>query len=323
MVNSNRLSSILILNYNGFYLLKQNLPSVIKAINYTGIPHELVVIDNGSTDKSTDFLKREYPFIRIIELNSNEGFGPAYNFAIPKSKNEIVVLLNNDISVKEDFLQPLLDHFSDNSVFGVSSKSYLSDGKTVDAERTCGRFKFGKFQVGTSHSEITCNELYVHGGCCAIDKKKFLLLGGFDNIYYPAYYEDTDLGYRAWKRGWKVIYEPKSVVYHMHMATSKHLLKNKIGTLMTRNNFIFTWKNITGYKLFFFHLVFLPLWLVKNLLFGNLEAIKGFTLATKKIRQIIIRRKREKLDQKITDCEVFNLVATPPLKKPIFWKRHY
>jgi len=309
-ISNKKLVSIIILNYNGQHLLEKNLPSVVNSVKHSKENHEIIVADNGSSDKSVEFIKNKFPHVRIICLECNHGFGRGYNIAIREPKNDIIVLLNNDVFVKEDFLAPLLSHFDNDCVFAVSAKSYLSDRTTIDSERTCGRFRLGRFQVGSVHSDTSVPELYLHGGVCAIDKNKFLELGGFDDIYQPAYYEDTDLGYRAWKRGWKIIYEPESIVYHTYMGTSKNLFtENEMETLMTRNNFLFTWKNITSKYLLLKHLFFLPIWISKNIVTGNFSFLKGLFHAMKKIKEVIRQREKNKKSQKLTDMEVFNITS--------------
>src|SRR5205823_9532662 len=77
---------------------------------------------------------------------------------------------------------------------------------------------------------------YGGGGSCAFDRHKFLELGGFDPLLEPFYLEDTDVGYLAWKRGWKVLYQPRSIVYHEHRGTiGKHYSQDQIGLVLKTN----------------------------------------------------------------------------------------
>ena len=98
---------------------------------------------------------------------------------------------------------------------------------------------------------------YGGGGSCAFDRRKFLELGGFDELLAPFYLEDTDLGYLAWKRGWKVLYQPASVVYHEHRGTiGSSSATQYIQSVLKKNFLLFTWKNIHEWRKLFAHFFF-------------------------------------------------------------------
>ncbi len=90
---------------------------------------------------------------------------------------------------------------------------------------------------------------YPGGGSSAFDRAKFLELGGFDSLFHPFYYEDTDLGFRAWKRGWKVLYEPRSIVHHEHRGTiGKKFSPDYIEKVVRGNSLLYCWKNIHSWR---------------------------------------------------------------------------
>jgi hypothetical protein len=98
---------------------------------------------------------------------------------------------------------------------------------------------------------------YGGGGSCAFDRRKFLELGGFDELLAPFYLEDTDLGYMAWKRGWKVLYQPRSIVYHEHRGTiGKRFTDSQIQAVLKKNYLLFCWKNIHDWRLLAPHFFF-------------------------------------------------------------------
>ena len=115
--------TIQILNWDGKHLLEEFLPSVL--IGAKG--HEILVVDNGSTDGSVEFLKSRFPQVRILELERNHGFSVGNNRGIEKVNTDLVVLLNNDMSVDPDFLEPLLIPFVDPAVFAVASQITVPD----------------------------------------------------------------------------------------------------------------------------------------------------------------------------------------------------
>jgi GT2 family glycosyltransferase/glycosyltransferase involved in cell wall biosynthesis len=242
-------ASVVIPNWNGRGLLAKYLPSVIAALADNS-DNEVIVVDNGSSDGSGQFVREQFPEVRLLELNENRGFGGGSNAGVAAAKNDVVVLLNSDMRVKVDFLQPLLDGFSDENVFAVACQIFFSDPdkRREETGLTQGWWDNGGLRVG-HRDDPSVNTLfpcfYGGGGSCAFDRAKFLELGGFAEVFTPFYLEDTDLGYMAWKRGWKVLYQPASVVYHEHRGTiGKKFSETYIQSTLKKNYLLFCWKNI-------------------------------------------------------------------------------
>lgn len=242
-------ASIVIPNWNGRDLLEKYIPSVLASIeDHPG--SEVLVVDNGSADGSAAFLAERFPQVRVLALPSNLGFGGGSNAGFRAAKNDVVVLLNSDMRVERGFLAPLLAGFADEKTFAVSCQIFFSDPKKLREETglTEGWWLQGALRV-RHREEPAIRELYPcfygGGGSCAFDRKKFLELGGFEELLKPFYLEDTDLGYLAWKRGWKVFYQPASVVYHEHRGTiGKRFSNEYIQNVLRKNFLLFTWKNI-------------------------------------------------------------------------------
>jgi GT2 family glycosyltransferase len=248
-----RAASIVIPNWNGRELLEKYLPSVIAAAGHSP-ENEIIVVDNGSTDGSADFLRERFPQVRVVALDRNLGFGGGSNAGVQAATNDVVVLLNSDMRVAPDFLAPLLEGFRDPRVFSVSCQIFFSDPERRREETglTEGWWQEGGLRVRHRIDEAV-RELYPcfygGGGSCAFDRRKFLELGGFDAVLAPFYLEDADLGFRAWKRGWRVFYQPRSVVYHEHRGTiGRHFTARQIDAVYKKNFVLFAWKNIHGWR---------------------------------------------------------------------------
>lgn len=249
-----RSASVVIPNWNGRDLLEKYLPSVVEAM--AGSPdNEVIVVDNGSEDGSADFVRQNFPSVRLLALKENLGFGGGSNAGFAAAKNDIVVLLNSDMRVEHDFLQPLLDGFQDAETFAVSCQIFFSDPnkKREETGLTEGWWQQGGLRVGHRiEDELTdlFPTFYPGGGSSAYDRRKFLEIGGFDPLYHPFYLEDTDLGFLAWKRGWKVLYAPTSVVYHEHRGTiGKKFSQDYIQGVLRKNFVLFVWKNIHDWRM--------------------------------------------------------------------------
>lgn len=211
-------------------------------------------MDNGSADGSADYVREHFPQVTLVALKENLGFGGGSNAGFRAAKNDIVVLLNSDMRVAPDFLQPLLDGFSDEKVFAVSCQIFFSDPEKLREETGLTQFWWENGRLRVRHridsainGPYPC--AYGGGGSCAFDRNKFLELGAFDHLLAPFYLEDTDLGYMAWKRGWKVLYEPRSAVYHEHRGTiGKKFTPAYIQGVLKKNYLLFSWKNIHEWR---------------------------------------------------------------------------
>lgn len=270
-------ASVVIPNWNGKDLLLKYLPSVIEAMSTaSGLgSNEIIVVDNGSTDGSAQFLHAHFPQVRVLALSENLGFGGGANAGFRAANNDIVVLLNSDMRVEPDFLSPLLDGFRDPQTFAVSCQIFFSDPGKLREETglTEGWWQHGGIRVA-HRTEPDIVDLfpcfYGGGGSCAFDRRKFLELGGFDPLYHPFYLEDADLGYLAWKRGWRVLYQPASVVYHEHRGTiGKKFSQHHINGVLRKNFILFAWKNIHNPKMLAEHFAFTWLGAMISWVFGT------------------------------------------------------
>jgi GT2 family glycosyltransferase len=269
-----RAASVVIPNWNGSGLLQKYLPHVLAAMS--GNPdNEVIVVENGSTDDSAKVLREQFPAVRVVQLEKNLGFGGGSNAGFRAAKNDIVVLLNSDMRPEPGFLEPLLAGFSDEKVFAVSCQIFFSDPTRVREETglTQAWWEGGTLRV-RHRDDPAITDLYPcfygGGGSCAFDRRKFLELGAFDRVLAPFYLEDTDLGYQAWKRGWKVLYQPQSVVYHEHRGTiGKRFKKSDIDLVIQKNILLFCWKNIHEWRRLFSHFAFNYAAAIISVFFGD------------------------------------------------------
>jgi GT2 family glycosyltransferase len=189
--------------------------------------------------------------------------------------------LNNDIKLDPDAVGPLLQVFDDHEDALFSAPlCWTFDGQTYEGMRTRVRMRFGLvqgmcrvpgFEAVLSQRDLTA----AAGPVLAIDRRRFLALGGYDPIYFPGRIEDLDLGFRGWMAGYRGYYVPESVAYHQGFGTFEPALgRDRCDQLASRNTLIFMWKNTGGTRLFT-HLLWLPIRLGLSVLRGR----PGFALA--------------------------------------------
>lgn len=246
--------TILLPNFNGKHLLKEFLPSVIEQARVqreTGREVEIIVVDDASNDGGADYLRENFPEVKVLELKKNLGFPGACNHGIRAAKHDLLFLLNTDIKLEGDILGALLPHFEDPLVFSASPQVLRLHDRAPLHLRSVAFLENGKFYyIHEDISSIVPGEQFVPIGCATLfDLRKVKDAGMLDALYSPFYAEDTDLGYQAHKRGWKIIYEPRAAVLHESRSTiGKHYSDDFVKTIIERNHILFVWKNITDFK---------------------------------------------------------------------------
>ncbi|MDD3777660.1 MAG: glycosyltransferase family 2 protein, partial [Actinomycetota bacterium] len=248
------LITISIVNLNGKDYLKDCLDSIAQ-LDYPSPKIELIVVDNGSTDGSVEFLSQHYPQVKVIANKTNQGFAPANNQAAQQASGEYIAFLNNDTRVDPQWLtelvRPLLGQ---NEIAAAGSKVMSADGKNIDFAGGMINFEGKGFQIDyglPAEQDQHHNMVYqpfVNGGAMMVKTDIFRHCGGFDSDFF-AYYEDVDLGWRLWVLGYKVVFVPQSIVYHVHHGTSQVFSDDKLRFLKERNSLYSVFKNYDDHNL--------------------------------------------------------------------------
>jgi N-acetylglucosaminyl-diphospho-decaprenol L-rhamnosyltransferase len=237
---------VAILHWKGQSQLATLLPTVETAIStFSGECHALLLDNGAGTGRGTKaWLRNNFPGVEYIAAPKND-FLYSYNWLAENRNEDVVILLNDDVRVATNFIEPLLIHFQDDDVFAVGATSR-------DWEDT--RFTSGPVRLRSHHGiyywdferqrQQLCHTLFCSGGFMAVDREKFLELRGFNRLFEPAYGEDVDLCFRAWKRGWRCIFEPTSVVYHRESSSFTKAGADRPTQLMRRAQLLFQWASL-------------------------------------------------------------------------------
>ena len=221
--------SVVILNWNGRRHLERYLPSVVA---HTEGDAEVVVADNGSTDDSLQWLRLNYPDVRVIRLDRNYGFAGGYNRALREVESEYVLLLNSDVEVTAGWWQPLVEVLDTESDVAAVAPKLLADMERTKFEYAGAAGGFidylgYPFCRGRILSNVEEDEgqydnrrdiFWASGAAMCCRRELFESLGGFDEDFF-AHMEEIDLQWRMQLAGWRIVVEPKSVVYHLGGGT--------------------------------------------------------------------------------------------------------
>ncbi len=305
--------SLIIANWNTKELLERNLPAVVCASERLKEQlEEIIVVDDGSTDDSVVFIKKKFPSITLYPLKKNHGFHRAVNYGAEKSSGEIILLLNSDIEPGPDAIPPLIKHFDNPKLFGVNGRIYSQDKKTFLYGNRGAYFKYGHFYLYEKGEYDASQNLFVCGGAGAFSRKYFLALGGFDTIYSPFYYEEQDISYRALKRGLDIDYEPESIMYHQIRGTiGKKMSSKKISYISARNNYLFVIKNITDISYVFQSILFIPIFLIKDLFCLKFRFWIAFFMLIPRLPKALIKRIKEQKYIVYSDKKILSSVKPP------------
>ncbi len=243
----NGLVSIIIPNWNGKEFLSPCLDSLY-AQKYQNF--EIIIVDNGSIDGSPALIKSEYPLVRLIELTTNTGFSYAVNLGIKQSKGSLIALINNDTVSDVNWLKVMVAIINSHSEIGSVACKMLMYNDPAYLDGSGDGYRRGGLPGRIGHRERDLGqfnqERYIMGACggAALYRKElFAKIGYFDEDYF-AYLEDVDLSLRAQSAGFKCLYTPEAIIYHVGCGTTGSGYSPIVVSLSAQNNINTIVKNI-------------------------------------------------------------------------------
>ena len=245
--------AIVILNWNGQKLLEQFLPSIV---NFSSKDAEIYVADNASTDSSINYVKKNFPSVKIVENAVNGGYAKGYNDALKVIKADIYCLLNSDVEVTENWLEPIIEVFKSDENTAIIQPKLLdfkdetkfeyagASGGFVDlyGYPYCRGRVFNHLETDKGQFNDISDIFWASGACLFSRSSVFHQLKGLDEDYF-VHQEEIDLCWRTQNKGYKVKYVGSSTVYHVGGATLKETNPHKT-FLNFRNSLLNVVKNV-------------------------------------------------------------------------------
>ncbi|MEW5693583.1 MAG: glycosyltransferase [Candidatus Hydrogenedentota bacterium] len=306
--------TILITNWNGKKLI---LPCIRDAINSANLykgPVELLVIDDFSSDDSVSAIQQEFPSVNIFVNEKNLGVGGAINVGFEKAMYDYVILLNNDCYLRGDYITPMMDtinRFNPQRVFAVMSRVYENDSETPGGGLSRAYIHYGLLRVRWAtegkYLEKESYTFYATSGAM-FSKKKWLELGGMDPLFKPFYSEDVDISYRAWKRGWLIIYQPKSKLIHNQGTTIKSNFSKKLIRFSSqKNRFLFFYKNMDDFLFNLNHWSVIFFRLLEFFIKCDFKVIIEIIKMWSKFPYFNNHKQKENLQRRLTDRDILSI----------------
>jgi GT2 family glycosyltransferase len=242
--------AVVILNWNGQKWLEQFLPTVVKYSE----PYRVVLADNASTDQSIEWTKSNFPNVEIVVNEQNGGFAKGYNDALKKIDAEFYLLLNSDVEVTPNWIEPLLKHMENPKIASIQPK-VLSFNRRDEFEHAgasggfidkyhypfCRGRLINSFEKDELQYDYVSNVFWTTGACMLVRSKVYWEVGGLDERFF-AHMEEIDWCWKVQRAGYELLVEPKSVVYHVGGGTLNY--ENPRKTFLNfRNSLLMIHKN--------------------------------------------------------------------------------
>jgi len=215
--------SIILVNYNGKRFLDGCLSSLSR-IKYPKSCYEVIMVDNRSLDCSVEYVRNNFPWVKILALNGNYGYTGGNNRGVDVAKGDFIVFLNNDTVVDEEWLGELVKVMLRDDKIAICGSKVLSMDNPNNVQYDGGFLNLvGGTLFYPLHERKPNNDFYlvgsIHGASFLMRKLIFKLIGGFDKDFFM-YSDENDLCLRVWIYGYHVAYAPHSIVYHLGRGSS-------------------------------------------------------------------------------------------------------
>lgn len=273
MLSSSSLATVIIVNWNGGNVL----PSCLDALGSQTYQNlEIILVDNASTDGSVDHIEAQYPHLHLIRLSENKGFAVANNIGAQQARGEWLVLLNNDAFPEPTWLENLVrtaESYPGYAAFGSkmirAENRHILDGIGDKYHISGLAWRDGynhPVRIAPQHPE----EIFSPNAAAVLYRRDaFLKVGGFSE-YFFMYHEDVDLGFRLRLQGYRCLYVPDAIVYHMGSASTS--VKSDFAVYHGHRNLVWSYfQNMPGYLFW----KYLPAHLLSNIIFLGYYTLRG------------------------------------------------
>jgi GT2 family glycosyltransferase len=311
--------SIVIPTWRGRHLLEAYLPSVVAASdsyrNSSGANTEIIVVEDAGGDDTVPWLRSHYgEKVIALEHERNRGFCAACQTGFTNAGFPIVLLLNSDVRLEADCIAPMVGHFKDPNVFAVTGKMFNQSGDVFCNGGKVGRFRRGMWSaymnydiLPSAKADTPFFSFAAIGAFSAYDREKFLKMGGFDPL--TAMFEDIEISYRGWKRGWLIKYEPLSVAYHDASQTMKRRYRRRsLEMLSRRSRILMHWILLHDRRMFGLHLASMSGQLLTSWIWLDWAFYWAFFTGLRDIAAVIRKRSENRRAAVRSDRELLQLL---------------
>lgn len=324
------LISVIIVNWNGKKWLKKCLDSLASQ-SYKNF--EVIFVDNASSDDSVEFIKTNYPWVKIAQNDKNDGFAKGNNIGFKNAKGDYVVLLNNDTWVENNFLEEFIKAFREIKSLGCAQSKIVSMNEPGKLD-SCGSFwTSSSFLYHYGYGKDSSLDIYnqsmpifsAKGASMMIDRRVIEKIGLFDDDFW-SYYEETDFCHRVWLAGYECWYYPKAICYHAQGGTSAIFDNSYIQFHNFKNKLLSFLKNFEAKSLvklipffIFFNFALSVFWLLQGKFSHFLSIYKSIWWNLVHVKKTLEKRKAIQLMRVRRDKDIAKKVTKNPNAKYYYY----
>ena len=276
-------------------LFDRSLPPLLSELERRAAQDEVLVVDDTGEDRLAPWFRSHYPSVRVHAREENGGYALALLDGVRAARHALVFCMNPDVVVRPGFLEPLLACLDDANVHSAVPKILLHGEEDEVESLTEIRVERGLAAVGQPGLEGRADEFsggpvpvaYAVGGACLLRRDAFVADGGCDPLFEPFYWEDVDVGWRAWRLGQSVLYAPGSVVEHHHRGTIRsRVQEDLVRATIEKNRLLFQWKYLDDPRERAEHVEALYRWMVDARLGDEREELIWLALALDQLEEV-------------------------------------
>jgi GT2 family glycosyltransferase len=284
---SDQETTFIVPTHNQRHLVDFCLPPLLAE---AGSRHAVLVVDDASTDATAEHVRQTYPTVKLLRLETNQGFGGAVTAGIAATSTPLFALINSDVQVRPGFLAALLPHFDREDTFAVCARIELPNGSQMETGNVAPGFS-GILEPYHVPPDRPGPIIYAGGASSVFSRSRYEALGGLDSLYHPFYWEDIDLGYSAWRRGWRSLFEPSASVLHQRRAAIGAAFGHTYADqTFLKNALLFIWKNLRDRRLLAQHWGYVSARLMKEVPAGEPFMCHALLRAIPRLPRAIFRR---------------------------------
>jgi len=309
--------SVVIPSLDDVDLFEAHLPALLEELERRDAGDEVVVVDDSGKNVLAAALAR-WPSVRVVAMEKNGGFARALRTGIEAARHELVFSMNPDVRVRRGFLDPLVACLAEADVWAVVPRILLGGKEDKIESWAFMRERNGLLEVDQPglREPLDARMLrlapvaFAVGGACLYRRADFLATG-FDPLYEPFYWEDVDFSWSGWRRGKRVLYQPASVVEHMHRGTiGRRVPREFVRAILERNRLLFSWKHIDVPELQRRHLAALYRWALDTYVEDRREDLVWLAMALEELRPALGARAAQSRPTRKLD-EILRLSRPP------------
>lgn len=273
-------------------LFEAHLPALLEELERRDAGDEVVVVDDTGRDVLAAALGARWPSVRVVPMEKNSGFARALRAGVEAARHELVFAMNPDVHVRRGFLDPLVACLAEADVWAVVPRILLGGKEDKIESWAFMRERNGLLEVdqpGLREPQDArmlrlAPVAFAVGGACLYRRADFLATG-LDPLFEPFYWEDVDFSWSGWRRGKRVLYQPASVVEHLHRGTiGRRVPREFVRAILERNRLLFSWKHIDVPELQRRHLAALYRWALDTYVEDRREDLVWLALALEELR---------------------------------------